>query len=97
MAMNVVDLPENIVVLGRKSSHDGRNFASGLALGALIGAAIAVYVTQNFDRVLESEQLADTVAAVRKINKHTHKIGDTARYTFRTVKHKVGKGTERST
>lgn len=95
MPMNHVGHPEHKSMSHQEKTHSGIKFAMGFAIGTLVGTLIGVYATQNIERGIASEKLSNVEDAMATMKKHTHSMGDAVRYTFRSIKKTVGKGSEK--
>ena len=95
MPMNHVGHPEHKSMSLQEETHGGIKFAMGFAIGTLVGTLIGVYATLNIERGIASEKLSSVEDAMANMKEHTHSMGDAVRYTFRSIKKSVGKGSEK--
>lgn len=77
-----------------KKAHGNHRFATGVAFGTIVGSAIVMYTANKIDKMVASGKVADAEDVLKRTGNRVHRIGDTARYTLRSMSGKLLRGAE---
>ena len=92
--MNTNQMNRSVKKATGKLAHGKRRFATGLMFGSVVGSAIIFYAPSLLDKAVASGKVADAEAVLKRTGTRAHRIGDTARYTLRSMSGRMMKGAE---
>ena len=92
--MNTNQMNRNVKKATGKMANGKRRFATGLVFGSVVGSVIIFYAASLIDKAVASGKVADAEAVLKRTENRAHRIGDTARYTLRSMSGRMMKGAE---
>lgn len=93
--MNTKQLERRIAkTVQGKNRHGKGKLATGIAFGTIVGSAVVFSAAKLINNMVESGKMADAEAVLKRTGNRAHRIGDTAKYTIRSMSGRMMKGTE---